>query len=418
MDIPLKSGRIPFIDTLVAWCPTSFQLGRGYCSANLGAAEGQVDSLHYKLTKLLTEERVHSHSPIVWSGTGARALTTLKVGSGIGALTNLVVGSGSGMVQPTTFSSSDSLLLVSMSTRNRLRVQALERGLVSDDINDQAQLMRMQLDLMMYSKKGRGITEGISVEKKRRKMEKLEVTIHPKRRRVVGDNAKEFKTEACVVLKQHAPLQYTRLKDIPIDSKKKMWLAINKDKEEILHKPPNGVSKEDWKKLIHNFESDGFQEISDRNKENRKKLKMAHTCGTKSIAQYCYEDRDPEIEQEPTRIATWRKTRYSNKKNGWVDQTSQEVYDDITRLQSQASEAGQELITEDEAFIKVLGPEKSSQLRGCGDGLKPPSKQGGRINDELIKENEELRNQAEEDRECLESFKKKITRRCMNAYRH
>ncbi|KAL0453670.1 UNVERIFIED_CONTAM: hypothetical protein Slati_1345100 [Sesamum latifolium] len=262
--------------------------------------------------------------------------------------------------------------------------------------------MRMQLDLVTSSKKGRGITKGISVEKKRKKMEKLEVTIHPRRRRVVSNNAKDFKTEACVVLKQHAPLQYARWKDIPIDSKKKMWLAMkyrsyrhklhefylsNKDKEEILHKPPNG-------------------KISDRNKENRKKLKMAHTCGTKSIAQYCYENRDPETEQEPTRTATWRKTRYSNKKNGWVDQTSEEVYEDIIRLQNQASEVGQEPITEDEAFIKVLEPEKSSRLRGCGDGLKPPSKRGERINDELIKENEELRKQAEADRKCLESLKK------------
>ncbi|KAK4420286.1 hypothetical protein Salat_2441700 [Sesamum alatum] len=207
-------------------------------------------------------------------------------------------------------------------------------------------------------------------------MEKLEVTIHPRRRRVVSDNAKDFKTEDCVVLKQHAPLQYARWKDIPIDSKKMM---CNKDEEEIMHKPPNGVSEEDWEKLINYFESDGFQKISDRNKENRKKLKMAHTCGTKYIAQYCYEDRDPETEQESTRTATWRKTRYSNKKNGWIDQTSEEVYEDITRLQSQASEAGQEPITEDEAFIKVLGPEKLNRLRGCGDGLKPPSKRGERI---------------------------------------
>ncbi|KAK4424631.1 hypothetical protein Salat_1656700 [Sesamum alatum] len=226
-------------------------------------------------------------------------------------------------------------------------------------------------------------------------MEKLEVTIHPRRRRVVGDNAKDFKTEACVVLKQHAPLQYARSKDIPIDSKKKMcyrhklhvYYFGKKDEEEILHKPPNG-------------------KISDRNKENRKKLKMAHICGTKSIAQYCYEDRDPETEQEPTRTATWRKTRYSNKKNGWIDQTLEEVYEDITRLQSQASEAVQEPITEDEAFIKVLGPEKSSRQYDCGDGLKPPSKRGERINDEFIKENEELRKQAEEDKECLESLKK------------
>ncbi|KAK4394201.1 hypothetical protein Sango_1890900 [Sesamum angolense] len=186
---------------------------------------------------------------------------------------------------------------------------------------------------------------------------------------------KNFNTEACVVLKQHAPLQYAYWKDIPIDSKKKMWLAMklhvfylsNNDKEEILHKPPKGVSEEDWKKLIDYFESDGFQKISDRNKENHKKLKMSHTCGTKSIAQYCYGNRDPETEREPTRTATWRKTRYSNKKNDWVDQNLKK-------------------------FIR---------LRGCGDGLKPPSKRGERINDELIKENEELRRQVEEDRQLI-----------------
>ncbi|KAL0287141.1 UNVERIFIED_CONTAM: hypothetical protein Scaly_2773300 [Sesamum calycinum] len=249
------------------------------------------------------------------------------------------------------------------------RVIALERGLGSDDMSDQAQVQvdpqeqstkitnSEQFDAtsnVTSSKKGRGITKGISVEKKRRKMEKLDAIVHPRRRRVVNDNAKNFNTEACVVLKQHAPLQYAHWKDIPIDSKKKMWLTMkyrsyrhklhvfylsNNDKEEILHKPPNGVSEEDWKKLIDYFESDGFQE-------------------------------------------------------------------DITRLQSQTSETGQEPIIEDEAFIKVLGPEKSSRLRGCGDGLKPPSKRGERINDELIKENEELRRQVEEDRECLESLQK------------
>ncbi|KAK4414943.1 hypothetical protein Salat_2601300, partial [Sesamum alatum] len=136
----------------------------------------------------------------------------------------------------------------------------------------------------------------------------------------------------------------------------------NKHDEDILHKPPNGVSQEDWEKLINYFGSDGFKKISDRNKENRKKLKMAHTCGTKFIAQYCYEDRDPETEQEPTRTATWKKTQYNNKKNAWVDHVSKEVYEDIIRLQSQASDEGQKSMNEDEAFIKVLGPEKTKSI--------------------------------------------------------
>ncbi|KAG8365412.1 hypothetical protein BUALT_Bualt18G0102200 [Buddleja alternifolia] len=189
----------------------------------------------------------------------------------------------------------------------------------------------------------RGITTGISVEKKRRKGEKLEVTIHPHRQRIVGHNAKEVKTEICVVLKQHAPLQSAYWKDIPIENKKKMWLAMK---------------------------------------------------------------RDPETEQEPTRTDTWRRTRHSVKKNGWVDEASREAHEDLTRLQSQPIEDGQNPMTKDEAFIVVFGEEKSNRLRGCGDGLKPPSKRGQRINKELEQENEELKKKAEEDREALESLKK------------
>ncbi|KAH6764889.1 hypothetical protein C2S51_016138, partial [Perilla frutescens var. frutescens] len=134
---------------------------------------------------------------------------------------------------------------------------------------------------------------------------------------------------------------------------------------------------------------------------------MRHTCGTKSIAQYCYEERDIETGQEPTRTSTWKKTRYGNKKKDWVDQASKETYDDIVRLQNEPNEESGDVMSEDDAFIQVLGDEKSSRLRGCGDGLKPPSKAGGRINIELQKENEDLRKQVEQGKECIEELKTK-----------
>ncbi|KAL3839015.1 hypothetical protein ACJIZ3_023606 [Penstemon smallii] len=65
-------------------------------------------------------------------------------------------------------------------------------------------------------------------------------------------------------------------------------------------------------------------------------------------------------------------------------------------------------MSEDEAFIEALGPEKSSRLRGCGDGLKPPSKKGQRIDEELEKENEELKKRAEEDKECMKEMALRI----------
>ncbi|GFQ02080.1 hypothetical protein PHJA_002351900 [Phtheirospermum japonicum] len=189
--------------------------------------------------------------------------------------------------------------------------------------------------------------------------------------------------------------------------------AKNKDDEKIFEQPPDGITVENWQVLIDYFESDVFKilsiltgsyklrwlsgrlseilvtinglnghrkdcygqfinvtiksyvEVSDRNKRNRDKLKMAHNCGTKSIAQYCYEE------------------------------------EDIMKLQNEGGVDTEGPVSEDEAFIKVLGPEKPSRLRGCGDGLKPPSKRGESINQELAKENEELRKQADADRECL-----------------
>ncbi|KAL3849437.1 hypothetical protein ACJIZ3_011319 [Penstemon smallii] len=306
---------------------------------------------------------------------------------------------------------------------------------------------RIVLQSGASSKKGiRGVTKGASVDKKRRRTnQKLDITIHPDRRRIVGENAKDFKTEACVVLKQHAPIKYSRWMDIPDDDKKKIWISMKqkfnlqediqiknvvfeqlnrqyrsrryklheyylkiKGDIDILKRPPSGVSEDDWKMLINYFESDAFKDKSDRNKENRKSLKMSHSCGTKSTAQYCYEDRDVETGKEPTRTCAWQMTRYNDKKKSWVDEASRRAYEDIVRYQNEAGEDGQDPLTEDEAFIKALGPEKSSRLCGCGDGLKPPSKRGQSINKELQKENEELKKQAEENKESLESLKKTI----------
>ncbi|CAA0828029.1 Unknown protein [Striga hermonthica] len=297
--------------------------------------------------------------------------------------------------------------------------------------------------------KRRGTTTGASVEKERRKTTsgKLDIIIHPIRNRIVGDNARHFKTEATTVIKQHAPRHFGRWKEIPVDIKMKMWLAMkqkfnlgddmqvkkvvfeqmnrqyrsyrhklhiyytkNKDHENILGKPPSSVRPSDWPILVKFFEgNDAFKHTSARNKQNRQKLKMAHTCGTKSIAQYCYEERDPVTHEEPSRTSTWRKTRYSNKKKEWVDESSREVYEEIIRLQSEVHEGNHDIMSEDEAFIKVLGQEKPNRLRGCGDGLKPISKRGNGVNEELRKENEELKKQSEKMASRLQSLETQLS---------
>ncbi|KAH6764110.1 hypothetical protein C2S51_015359 [Perilla frutescens var. frutescens] len=162
----------------------------------------------------------------------------------------------------------------------------------------------------------------------------------------MGENAKDFKTEACVIVKQHACW-----KDIPIDGKRKMWMGMK---------------------------------------------------------------RDVEIGEEPNRTTAWRMSRYNNDKKEWTDQASKEVYEELLRLQSEPIENGEYSMSEDEAFVKVLGEEKSSRLRACGDGLKPTSKRGERINVELQKENEELRKQNEVITSQLESITTQVSSQEMN----
>ncbi|XP_057783736.1 uncharacterized protein LOC131001382 isoform X1 [Salvia miltiorrhiza] len=128
---------------------------------------------------------------------------------------------------------------------------------------------------------------------------------------------------------------------------------------------------------------------------------MNHACGTKSIAQFCYEERDNETREEPSRTTAWRLSRYSNTKKDWIDEASKEVYDEFMKLQAEDIE---DPMSEDEAFVKVLGEEKSSRLRGYGDGLKSPSKRGEMINLDLQKENEELKKKNEELASRIESL--------------
>ncbi|KAL3820222.1 hypothetical protein ACJIZ3_006127 [Penstemon smallii] len=276
-------------------------------------------------------------------------------------------------------------------------------GRTRSQLNEQAQLQQFIQD-----KKGRrGTTKGISVQNQRRRTGKLEIVIHLRRKRVVGDNACHFKTEACVTLKQYALLRYPYFKDIPFENKRKMWLAIkqkfdlqgnsqtkavffkqfnrqymnrlhklhsyykdHKYDENVLNQPPEGVELSDWELLINYFECEEFRNVSDRNSENRGKLKMFHTCGTKSIAQYCYEDRDTETGVEPTRTDTLKKTHFSTKKNDWVDQESKDPYDKITRLQNPEPEDNHEPMNEDEAFIEALGPENQDEMSSRIEALE------------------------------------------------
>lgn len=89
---------------------------------------------------------------------------------------------------------------------------------------------------------------------------------------------------------------------------------------------PEDVKLEDCEWLIEYFGTNSkFQEISQKNSDNRKKLKAKHNVGSKSYSQISYEKRDAETGEEPDSISLWELT---HRRNGvWSNKESQLVYD-------------------------------------------------------------------------------------------
>ena len=77
----------------------------------------------------------------------------------------------------------------------------------------------------MSGKKGRGKTRNTTLVKRRRNGEKLAVDIPPNLMRAVGNNAQVLITELGIIVRQMAPLHFSKWKSIPDDDKLKMWHA-------------------------------------------------------------------------------------------------------------------------------------------------------------------------------------------------
>ncbi|KAF7824032.1 hypothetical protein G2W53_022176 [Senna tora] len=106
-----------------------------------------------------------------------------------------------------------------------------------------------------------------------------------------------------------------------------------KTREENIEKPPDCVPKEMWAVFVDYRLDPKNQELSHKNSENRKKLKMPHTCGSKSIARKKHEmEKNLEIENEGNVSAQ---------------------------------------ISEKDSLGQVLGKEKPGRVRGLGFGPSP-----------------------------------------------
>lgn len=136
--------------------------------------------------------------------------------------------------------------------------------------------------------------------------------------------------------------------------------------EEALKIPFENVLPDDWDWLCRNiFSAEWYKNKSEKNVENRRKLKFNHCGGSKPFVNH--------LEDDPTmsEIQLFEKTHYSKRKDEWVDENAKLAHVQMTeKLIEQEELSEEERATAREIFDDVLG-KTSGYVKGLGFGPKP-----------------------------------------------
>ncbi|KAK9265653.1 hypothetical protein L1049_007349 [Liquidambar formosana] len=259
------------------------------------------------------------------------------------------------------------------------------------------------------NKKKRGRTRNIAFAKKRKAGVKVPVDIPPLLMRAVGNNAQALITELGVIVRNRAPLQCNKWSAIPDNDKKTMWQEA-KDKFAFSEDPHIQIAiyeqlNRQYRNYRHRLHKNHYRKFETDYMRLRNRPPDVTASDWEHLVMYFGSDefkRDSETGKEPSRTDMWLTTRFSSKKKAWVDPRSQEVYEELRRLESEEGDAP---MTEDDRFEAVLGPERSAYIRGRGAGPKQTTfKAQKRMHAQLEKENEEMRRQTGEANKRLESL--------------
>ncbi|KAL5838322.1 hypothetical protein ACOSQ3_015491 [Xanthoceras sorbifolium] len=137
-----------------------------------------------------------------------------------------------------------------------------------------------------------------------------------------------------------------------------------------LANPPAEVDVNDWKYLVKLWQDENWKSKSQKNKENKEKVQFSDFGGTKSFSRVRWEHRNPDTGAFPSRIDTFKLTRYDEERNKWVDDNAKNAYDKMNSLHTNPPEELQHM-SEDEIYDHVIGESPSGYIRGLGAGPKP-----------------------------------------------
>ncbi|KAM7493696.1 hypothetical protein LguiB_028305 [Lonicera macranthoides] len=94
--------------------------------------------------------------------------------------------------------------------------------------------------------------------------------------------------------------------------------------------------------------------LSDRNRKNRAKQNTPHTAATKSFARIRHEKKK-EMGTLPGQIKLYEMTRFSRKKQAWVNEEAEQNHEKMKQLLFESQVEGTESKTEEEICAQVLG---------------------------------------------------------------
>uniref|UniRef100_A0A2N9GVA1 Uncharacterized protein n=1 Tax=Fagus sylvatica TaxID=28930 RepID=A0A2N9GVA1_FAGSY len=140
-----------------------------------------------------------------------------------------------------------------------------------------------------------------------------------------------------------------------------------------------------------------FQDISDRNAENRGQRESIHRTGSKSYSQISYENTNPETQEEPNDLQLLALTNYP--KGQWIDIEKERVYDEAKKRIAEIEAEKCRLLSaeEQDAIYQSIVGSKPNYVRGRGYMAKPPTF-AERVRDEVNCEIQTLKKNLEEER--------------------
>ncbi|KAB1207597.1 hypothetical protein CJ030_MR1G018618 [Morella rubra] len=130
--------------------------------------------------------------------------------------------------------------------------------------------------------------------------------------------------------------------------------------------PPDDVDIEAWYKLCDRWEDEDYKTLCKKNADNRTKLRVNHTAGSKSLHRLRVEKRSENI----TAIDFYKRSRV-RKDGSWICPEAEQLYLKMVELQKERDPEKKDEGIANDILTEVLGC-KSGYVRGMGKSVIPP----------------------------------------------